>query len=418
MFRIIPIPNAYLLAFQLTRVFPITHSPVLSRLFFSPHSTTPGTILIAIRIINADEFERCTTVYRNKSWPGASLRFVVLEDNTCSPMPGYCFAGKRKSDDSETGDEPSQKRQSSSLTPMYPNFLPTPPPHPISTPQQTPVPSPWATLTQRSLPTPPKFTFPVPPPPILFPQVPMDVDPNQTAQATQGPSSAHCCDAAKAKADVQRVAADFLNNFEDVMVRAFGTNYKQQDPITASSGPASSDPATPRAVSTHGMSPLRPVELPIHTGVVCDVCESTIRGVRHKCLDCPGAEHFPLAFIPGTNVFQDYDMCTPCITNKRGHHATAHEFFEIEEPGRVIVHTVFSGEGERETSQPSVIAQPSVAESESQPVLHNAVCDMCDSQIYGDRYVREPRQAYILLLTLFQKCLDCPDYDTCERCFA
>jgi next to BRCA1 gene 1 protein len=26
----------------------------------------------------------------------------------------------------------------------------------------------------------------------------------------------------------------------------------------------------------------------VHRGVVCDVCVSTIVGVRHKCLDCPG----------------------------------------------------------------------------------------------------------------------------------
>ena len=81
-------------------------------------------------------------------------------------------------------------------------------------------------------------------------------------------------------------------------------------------------------------------------------------------------------------------MCTPCIMTKRTRHAMSHEFFEIEEPGRVIVHTVFSGDGERETSHLS--SPPSVAEPETQPVLHNAVCDMCDSQIYGDRYVREP----------------------------
>ena len=77
-----------------------------------------------------------------------------------------------------------------------------------------------------------------------------------------------------------------------------------------------------------------------------------------------------------------------------------HQFFEIEEPSRVILHTVFSGEGEREASQPSVVSRPSVAESETQPVLHNAVCDMCDSQIYGDRYVRELPKGHILIFTL------------------
>ena len=78
-----------------------------------------------------------------------------------------------------------------------------------------------------------------------------------------------------------------------------------------------------------------------------------------------------------------------------------HEFFEIEEPGRVIVHTVFSGEGEREASQPSLPPRPSAPEPEPQPAVHNALCDMCDSQIYGDRYVREPPSGWILLFTMF-----------------
>ena len=290
LFRTVPIRDSYLPTLQLTRVFPITHSPVLSRLFFSPQSTTPGTILIAIRVTNADEYERCTAVYRNKTWPGASLRFVVLEDNTRSPSVGYCFAAKRKSDESDTGDEPSQKRLSSSFSPMYPLYLPTPPPHPASVSQQTPAPSPWATLSQRSLPTPPNLSFPVPPPPTIFPQVPMDVDPSQTAQTSQRSSSAHCCDVAKAKVDVQRAAIDFMSNFDEAMVRAFGPNYKKQGPTPTSSGPPSQEPATPRVSIGHGSDlPRSVVDPPVHVGIICDICESTIRGVRHKCLDCPGA---------------------------------------------------------------------------------------------------------------------------------
>lgn len=120
----------------------------------------------------------------------------------------------------------------------------------------------------------------------------MDVDPNQSAQATQRPSSTHCCDVARAKADVNRAAADFMNNFEETMIRAFGPNYKQQGATSTSSGPA-----TPRVVIDHEMDTPGPVELPVHTGVVCDVCESTIRGIRHKCLDCPGTEHLSALYF-------------------------------------------------------------------------------------------------------------------------
>jgi next to BRCA1 gene 1 protein len=88
----------------------------------------------------------------------------------------------------------------------------------------------------------------------------------------------------------------------------------------------------------------------------------------------------------------DYDLCTACITAGVSEvHNPFHEFFEINEPGRVIVHTVFSGNGERESQgmpntgppAPEAAVSPATHESDT----HFANCDLCDSRIRGARYV-------------------------------
>ncbi|KAI0962257.1 hypothetical protein AcV7_001138 [Taiwanofungus camphoratus] len=125
--------------------------------------------------------------------------------------------------------------------------------------------------------------------------------------------------------------------------------------------------------------------LVVHKNIICDVCSREIVGVRHKCLDCP-----------------DYDLCGQCICSPgvRTKHGLTHQFFEIDRPGEVIVHTVFSGDGEREPHIP-LPPRRSRWGSQARAVSHNASCNMCDSRIYGDRY----------------KCLNCPDFDTCWSCY-
>jgi len=138
-------------------------------------------------------------------------------------------------------------------------------------------------------------------------------------------------------------------------------------------------------VPTASAPPAPPV---IHRGVLCDMCDSVVEGIRHKCLDCP-----------------DYDLCTRCIeSGSAERHNPFHEFLEIKEPGRVIVHTVYSGDGERDAPlNTSATRAPAPApQAEVQPAVHYATCNLCDSRIRGDRY----------------KCADCPDFDTCSNCFS
>lgn len=83
-------------------------------------------------------------------------------------------------------------------------------------------------------------------------------------------------------------------------------------------------------------------------------------------------------------------------------HDPFREFFEIEEPGRVFVHSVLSGNGERDTAEvppvcstrmhdnsaaPQVSSTPRPAPTvPAEPITHNATWDLCDSRVRGDRY--------------------------------
>lgn len=73
----------------------------------------------------------------------------------------------------------------------------------------------------------------------------------------------------------------------------------------------------------------------------------------------------------------DYDLCTTCIVSGGAErHNPFHEFFEVTTPGRVVVYD----------REPSAEQGGNVAIS-SESVLHHAICNLCDSQIRGDRYV-------------------------------
>ncbi|CAG8645191.1 18702_t:CDS:10, partial [Acaulospora morrowiae] len=99
----------------------------------------------------------------------------------------------------------------------------------------------------------------------------------------------------------------------------------------------------------------------IHHGVICDSCESIIRGTRWKCATCP-----------------NYDLCQACKPKSPQIHR--HPFRPIPFPINPNHHHHFS----------------------NSLTQHSATCDYCESVIVGIRH----------------KCINCPDFDLCQNCIA
>lgn len=77
-------------------------------------------------------------------------------------------------------------------------------------------------------------------------------------------------------------------------------------------------------------------------------------------------------------------------------HNPFHQFFTIKEPGRVIVHTVLSGDEDKHIpSQAPPAVQPVARSAGSSEVIHQANCDLCDSRIRGKRYVSDLKLIYV-----------------------
>ncbi|KAG8941255.1 hypothetical protein FRC04_004657 [Tulasnella sp. 424] len=124
--------------------------------------------------------------------------------------------------------------------------------------------------------------------------------------------------------------------------------------------------------------PVAPTPLPTHSAV-CDVCQKIIIGSRHRCIDCP-----------------DYDLCDQCIVSRRDQHDADHKFYELKEPGEII-----PSPNPRHHREPSrgphfgglATSSPTPPNLPPHLSIHRAI-------IIGGRH----------------RCLDCSDYDLCDKC--
>ncbi|KAG0345796.1 hypothetical protein BG004_003078 [Podila humilis] len=105
----------------------------------------------------------------------------------------------------------------------------------------------------------------------------------------------------------------------------------------------------------------------IHMNVYCDLCLNTIRGIRWKCTDC-----------------DNYDLCQHC-----------HGLAPVRHPNHTFrsIHAYLEKKEQESEAACQYKCGPGIA-------VHNASCDICLNKILGVRH----------------KCLQCPDYDLCQRC--
>ncbi|BFZ54497.1 hypothetical protein PYCC9005_001534 [Savitreella phatthalungensis] len=141
------------------------------------------------------------------------------------------------------------------------------------------------------------------------------------------------------------------------------------DAIADALAKANSVPTVQQAKSNS--SPIAPpAESIVQHNAICDGCESSIVGVRQKCLDCP-----------------DFDYCGSCFDSKAAKNHSSHRFVKV-----TTADAISSCRQSRTTVHKNIFCDGPGC----------AVKPDAEKEIRGSRY----------------KCTVCPDLDLCENCEA
>ncbi|KAF8498455.1 hypothetical protein BU17DRAFT_59289 [Hysterangium stoloniferum] len=354
---------------QLYRVYSIGQSYFLSKLLFSPGGT--GRILIGVEAHSAEEYNIHCAPFLGRFYPNGILTFSVL-DETPHKIPQPTLPGA---------------------------FIHTAPP--VS-------------------PMPPFTLLPPPPPPPLPPMPPVHMEGIEhnawrpfmygnifpATQATTKGSTA-CCSVAEGKQEVKNMIDTFLQDLQRVVGSTFsGDERSFFDPLdtptmkqhsmpraTSPLPPISLDASLhipgsfmqPRPQTPEGMDVEKSQSPPqvessqmLHPGIWCDFCGKQIRGLRFKCQECP-----------------HYDLCANCIV--------VNQALDKHNADKTHIHrfNTFNPPSQKDLTPREIITALGPRENTPQTVIHrDVICDKCNETVVGARF----------------KCLNCPDFDLCDKC--